>query len=271
MRISIINHTNGQIHDEAVQDVIRAINRQIAEDFQPSWGLGGILRLEGNGGTPPGKQMPADMRGDAVIYLCDETEVSGALGDPALHFQGIPYGFVFTALSQSLGEPWSVTLSHETLALIGDPEVNLLVAGPHPSMPNQDVFHWHEMCDAVQAETYRVDDVALSNFVLPSYFTEEGESGGQNDFLGRSDGGKTLRSFGINPGGSVGFFNPRTGQHETHAMQGDRLAQTRLSIKTQTREARHFIRYGEHADECPPLSAPGRQRAKQQFRQAEAR
>jgi hypothetical protein len=46
-----------------------------------------------------------------------------------------------------LGESWTVTLSHEALELIADPEVNLLVAGPHPSQPKVDVFHWYEMCD----------------------------------------------------------------------------------------------------------------------------
>jgi len=40
-----------------------------------------------------------------------------------------------------LGESWTVTLSHEALELIADPEVNLLVAGPHPSQPGVDVFH----------------------------------------------------------------------------------------------------------------------------------
>jgi hypothetical protein len=82
-----------------------------------------------------------------------------------------------------LGETWTVTLSHEALELIGDPEVNLLVAGPHPSNSKQDVFHWYEMCNAVQAETYEIDGVAVANFVLPLYFTSSEELGGRNDFL----------------------------------------------------------------------------------------
>ncbi len=248
MMISIVNRTDGQIHEETVRDAIRAINRQITEDFQPCWGLGGTLRLEGSDVTPVRKQLSADVRGDAVIYLWDGSDVAGALEYHDLHFRGIPCGFVFVALSQSLGEAWSAALSREALALMGDPEANLLVAGPHPETPNQEVFHWHEICDAVQAETYRVDDVDLSNFVLPRYFTGGEESGGRNDFLGRSHGGKTLCSFGVNPGGYVGFFNPRTGQHETHAMQGDRLAQKRLSIQRQVMEVRRFIRSGGHPD-----------------------
>ena len=41
------------------------------------------------------------------------------------------------------------------------------------------------MCDAVQAESYTIDEVEVSNFVLPLYFTGGEELGG-NDFLGRA-------------------------------------------------------------------------------------
>jgi hypothetical protein len=37
MIISVINHTNGKITDETLQHAIRAINRQIEEDFAPYW------------------------------------------------------------------------------------------------------------------------------------------------------------------------------------------------------------------------------------------
>jgi hypothetical protein len=57
----------------------------------------------------------------------------GALGYHDRNFSGIPFGFVFTELSREIGENWSVTLSHEALELIADPEVNLLVMGPHPN------------------------------------------------------------------------------------------------------------------------------------------
>lgn len=69
MIISVINHTNGQISDEQLQEALRAINRQITEDFEPYWSLGAELRLEGRSGTKPSKQNLADMRGDAVLYL----------------------------------------------------------------------------------------------------------------------------------------------------------------------------------------------------------
>lgn len=243
MIISIINHTNGQISDAEVHHAVRGVNRQVHEDFEPYWSLGATLRLEGKSSQKPESQELADMRGDAIIYLWNESDVPGALGYHDRNNHGIPFGFVFTSLSHELGEPWTVTLSHEALELIADPEVNLLVAGPHPANPNLDVFHWYEMCDAVQAETYKLDGVDVSNFVLPLYFTGGDELGGRNDFLGSIHGGNTLRSFGVNPGGYVGFFNPASGQHETYSMKGDGVAARRLSIKIKARAARRAIRY----------------------------
>ena len=243
MIISVINHTNGQLTDEEVQGAIRAINRQTKEDFEPYWSLGATLRLEGKAGPKPKPQEPADLRGDAIIYLWDKTNIPEALGYHDRNNRGIPFGFVFTELSASLGENWTVTLSHEALELIADPEVNLLVAGPHPGNPKLDVFHWYEMCDAVQAETYKIDNMEVSNFVLPLYFTGSEEVGGRNDFLGRSHKSRTLRSFGVNPGGYIGFFNPATGEHETFTMKGDAKAAERIKIKLRAKAARRAIRY----------------------------
>jgi len=105
------------------------------------------------------------------------------------------------------------------------------------------VFHWYEMCDAVQAETYKIGDVEVANFVLPLYFTGSEEVGGRNDFLGRIHDGKTLRSFSVNPGGYIGFFNPQTGEHETFSRKDDTQAEERMKIKLRAKTARRAIRY----------------------------
>jgi len=235
MIISVINHTNGEIADEDVQSTIRVLNYQIEEDFEPYWSLGARLRLEGRSTKAPTKNNLADMRGDAVLYLWDGSNVDDALGYHDANNRGIPYGFVFTKLSKALGENWTVTFSHEALELIGDPEANLLVQGPHPDDPKKTVFHWYEMCDAVQADTYTIDGIEVSNFVLPLYFTGGDELGSRNDFLGRADKkGKTLQSFDVNPGGYVGFFNPESGEHETFERDAKAARRARLKMKTET-------------------------------------
>ncbi len=250
MVISVVNHTNGQVSDEELQSVVRAVNRQIQEDFAPYWSMTATLRLEGRSADQPDTITMPDVRGDAILYLWDQADVEGALGYHFQNNQGIPFGFVFTEIARSIGEPWSVTLSHEALELLADPETNLLVMGPHPT-EDRDVFHWYEVCDAVQAETYAIDDVAVSNFLLPLYFTgtrQTDEVGARNDFLGKTHAGQTLTSFGVNPGGYVGFFDPELGEHDTFTIQGDSLALQRLELKGRAKEARRSIRYREFAE-----------------------
>jgi hypothetical protein len=99
------------------------------------------------------------------------------------------------------------------------------------------------MCDAVQSETYEIDHVAVSNFVLPLYFTSSNERGGRNDFLGTITKGKTLRSFSVNPGGYIGFFDPAANEHVT--FDADPKAKRRLAAKGMLRTGRGHRRRGD--------------------------
>lgn len=241
MLISIVNRSK-TLSDELVLNAIRAINRQITEDFEPYWCFGAKLRLEGAVGNVPNKQKLLELRGDAILYLWDETDVEDALGYHDTSNGGVPYGFIFTDLCKKLKENWTVTLSHEALELIGDAQGNLLVQGPHPANPKQEVFHWFEMCDAVQSQTYTIDGIEVANFVLPLYFTVGEQEGGRNDFLGRAVNGQGLKSFGVSPGGYVGYYDPRARTHNTYAAPDDKLAQRRLKIKEAGKVGRGFLR-----------------------------
>jgi serine protease len=233
MRISVINFTKGKarLSQKDVERTVRAVNRQIREDFTPYWHLQAELRLDSAAAARPGDaEAPhPSMRGDAILYLISEVDEDDYLGFHERHLSGIPYGVVCTAISKELGEDWSVTLSHEVLELIADPEVNLLCKGPHPDRrKDYDVFHWREMCDAVQDEEYEIDGVKVANFVLPLYFTGGDELDGRNDFLDSPKGGR-LRSFGVKAGGYVGFFDPLTGEDETFDL--DERARQRARAK----------------------------------------
>lgn len=236
MIISIINLTAGKIKDSELQKVIRAINRQIHEDFAPHWHRYATLRLEGHITDKPKKNDLVNIRGDAVIYLWDKVEGNDAVGYHDINDGGIPFGFVFLEVANEIGEPWSVTLSHECLELIGDPEINLLVAGPHPDRKQRrQVFHWYEMCDAVQDDKYEIDGILVSNFVLPLYFTKGDEYKGRNDFMGTN-----LKSFGVNPGGYSGFYDPRS--RRSGSFEKDERARKRMKIKTKFEKTRKAAR-----------------------------
>jgi subtilisin family serine protease len=241
MLISVINFSSKT--DAEVQDVIRAINRQLEQDFAPYWHRSGELRLEGGVGRKPKPEKASEMRGHGVLYLQDEVGDVDALGYHDINLRGIPYGFVFLDLCEELGENWTVTLSHEALELVMDPEANLLVTGPHPEDPSRQVHHWYEVCDAVQSQSYWIDDVEVSNFVLPLYFTESNEKGRRNDFLGELRGGKGVPSFGVSKGGYVGFFDPETGDHESYTAPDDDEARRRMEVKNQAGWARRGVRH----------------------------
>ncbi len=243
MLISLVNFT--KIPDADLQTVVRAINRQIAEDFEPVWNWSARVRLEGRAGAKPSstERFPEELRGDAIMYLATKVDSDGVLGFHDKNFAGLPFGFVSTELSEKLDEAWTVTLSHETLELVGDASSNCYAAGPHPKDAKRTVMHWYEMCDAVQDESYSIDGIQVSNFVLPLYFTPGDERGGRNDFLGTlTKAGTRLASFGTNPGGYIGFFDPKTGKDSTFELPGDKRAAERQRIKDEIGLARRSTR-----------------------------
>jgi hypothetical protein len=140
--------------------------------------------------------------------------------------------------------------------MIVDPEINLMAMGPHPTGRDRLVFHWYEVCDAVQTEVYWIDGCPVSNFLLPLYFTISEEPGSRNDFLNEAYGGRTLPSFGLNPGGYVGFFDPVAGTHETAFMPGDSISHGRWEIKqglAMTRRGQRYRARGPNRAQGSPL------------------
>src|SRR5690242_4876436 len=125
MVISVLNFSNGAIDDPALQAAIRAVNRQISEDFQPYWGFGAQLRLDATLQRRNAKIKNSELRGDAVLYIRVSPRTTEDEGFHAANFGGVPYGFVYLDVAAKLGDEWTITLSHEALELLADPELNL--------------------------------------------------------------------------------------------------------------------------------------------------
>lgn len=226
--ISIINFSS-HLEDQQVQETIRAVNRQITEDFAPIWGSSYILRLHAAAFDPADENSLAEehVRGESVIYLVDEASLPGALGYHSLNTKAIPFGFVFTDFI----DDWTVTLSHEVLELIIDPIANILVPGPDPRDPQNLVLHSYEVCDAVERTSYEIDHVRVSNFITPAYFTVGDEVGTRNDFLGVG-----VRSFDAIRDSHLAFFDLSTNDWVTF------LGQHRSTLKILTQRAMTFDR-----------------------------
>ena len=197
--ISVINFSP-KLKDHDVQEAIRAVNRQIAEDFVPIWGNGRSLILHAASFNPLelASLMQEPVRASGVVYLVDEATLPGALGYHDVNARDIPVGFVFVLNHND----WTVTLSHEVLEMIIDPTINLFAPGPHPLDPNKTVLHTYEVCDAVERTSYQIDGIELSNFLTPSYFTIGDAPGTRNDFLGVG-----VDSFSVTKDSHIAFFD----------------------------------------------------------------
>ena len=64
----------------------------------------------------------------------------------------------------------------------------------------------------------------------------------------------------LNPGGYIGFFNPKTGKNETHSRKGDKRAEQRLKYKLQTETARIFRHQFLTSSREKPADKIGRRR-----------
>lgn len=201
--ISVINLTRC-LSDRQVQTAVRAVNRQIAEDFALVWGATRHLRQHSTDFDPEDEDSLDDepVPGEGVVYLVEEATLSGALAHHDLNSRAMPVGFVFVLDPHD----WTVSLSHEVLELIMDPTVNMLVPGPDPRDPRSTALHAYEVCDAVERTSYEIDGVRVSNFVTPRYFTPNAGPTTRNDFLGIG-----VPSFGVTQGSHIGFLDMAAG------------------------------------------------------------
>ncbi len=202
--ISVVNFSD--LADNEVQAAIRAVNRQIQEDFAPIWGAVWDLRLHGSSFDPNDINSLVEefIQGEAVLYLVDEPHLPGAAGYHAINGREMPYGFVFITDPND----WTVTLSHEALELIIDPTVNVLVPGPdpRPGGQNNTVLHAYEVCDAVERTSYLIDDIRVSNFITQQWFFPDDAPGTRNDFLGVG-----VPSFDATPNSHLAFLDLNQG------------------------------------------------------------
>ena len=222
-QISVVNRSH-TVADPELHRVVRAVNRQINEDFEPYWGFGGMLRVEGPARGAVDTRSLRELRGDAILYIVDYGTADDVLGYHEKNLRGVPYGFVYLDLCAQLGDPWSATLSHEALELLADPQANLLVQGPNPAGPGPaKVYHWFELCDAVQTQRYSIDEIEVSNFVLPTYYSPS-DGGARTNFMGTP-----LEPFKASPGGYIGYFEP--GEDKSLQFFGDENAKRRFKTK----------------------------------------
>lgn len=148
-----------------------ALQRQVLEHFFPCWGVSATVRAAAASG-------PAGVD-DWVLELRKTPTLEGALGVHQVTPTGRPLMLDFPLLDAQDGVSWTVTASHEILETLADPWLRR-------GVQDDDGTWWAvEICDAVEADTYDIDGVQVSNFCLPAWGEPPSStSGARYDHLG---------------------------------------------------------------------------------------
>ena len=127
----------------------------------------------------------------AVVFL-DNADQPGALAYHDLTPSGLPLSKVFVKTTLENNDLVSVSASHELVEMLVDPAINLYSTGPAPK-----TFYAYESADPVEALSFNVNGIPMSDFVYPSYF-EVFRKAGSVKF---DEMNKVNKPFQILPGG----------------------------------------------------------------------
>jgi len=133
---------------------------------------------------------------------------------------GLPAMYVFVKAMVQANVPISLIASHEIAEALADPGVNLCAITPNLQICA------YETCDPVESSTFRVDNLTMSDFVLPCWFRNYPEP--KYDYLGLC---KT--PFEILPGGYASILT-RTGWTPIYSSSGQ-LPMVRPRLRRQMR------------------------------------
>jgi hypothetical protein len=162
MRIKVWNQSD--IPGDLLKQALQAVQDQVNFDVFPYWGvvvyeLSTDLALEDT---------------DAEITISSEPRSENNLGE---HWADDthPKAWVYVAGARDLGD-WTITLSHEVLEMVVNPLINRYVPVPGSHIEGWEFYAYfvaQEICDPVTNNAYTRDEIKLSDFVLPSWFTPD--------------------------------------------------------------------------------------------------
>lgn len=142
-----ISNTSTLVNDADLAAWVAAIQVQVHRDFAPAWGIDANLTISS-----------APEVSAYRVILKDDADDPNALGYHLLD-NNIPEASIFCRPTIDDGDTVSSVLSHEILEMLADPLTT--------RMSGQWIC---EVCDPCESTGYLIDNVAVSNFVMPAYF-----------------------------------------------------------------------------------------------------
>ena len=218
MLIAILNQST-LVSSADAATMTQAIAAQVRLDAAPLWDRAPAAVVF----YTDAAAIPATAHGIAIVDTIQD-QPQGVLGFHTEDRGGKLWGVVAAKPELDNGGQvttgdWSVstTLSHEVLEMFVDPNCNLW------ANDGQGSAYSFEVCDPVEAPSYTVNGVSVSNFVTPSWFDPLAPATAQFDKLGLLNA-----AFGILKGGYVVY---ESGGKE-HQKFGDEFPDWRKQMKT---------------------------------------
>lgn len=195
MLIAVLNQST-VVANADVATMTQAIASQVQFDVAPIWDRAPAAVVFYTDPTA----VPAAAHGIAIVDTI-QGQPTGVLGLHSEDQAGQMWGVVAAQPEldnggQVLTGDWSVssTLSHEVLEMFVDPNCNLWANDGKGSAYSL------EVCDPVEAPTYTLSGVSVSNFVTPSWFDPLAPASAQFDKLSKLTAG-----FSILPAGYLTY------------------------------------------------------------------
>lgn len=170
----------------------------------------------------------------AMVFL-DDADTAGALAYHDLTPDGLPESKVFVKTTLDNHDLVSVSASHELVEMLVDPAINLMTTGPDPK-----VIYAYESADPVEALSFPVNGIPMTDFVFPAYF-EAFHKAGSAQFDQMK---KVRKPFQILAGGyQIIFKNGKWSQVYGSAAKKKRFArEDRRGHRSEQRKRRDRIR-----------------------------
>lgn len=134
--------------------LVKAMQAYVSQYVAPVWG------------TPAKLVKSTGFRKNAwAMVFLDNADAPGALAYHDLTPDGLPISKVFVKTTLDSGDLVSVSASHELVEMLVDPAINMMTTGPDPK-----TIYAYESADPVEALSFNVNGIPMSDFVYPSYF-----------------------------------------------------------------------------------------------------
>lgn len=163
VHVALVDETK-QIDPGQLARVAGALNEQIQHDFAPVW------QIKATVGAYP--EAPPDTWAVRILQQLDDPNALGYHTDEG----GQPLSKVLYT------QEWTTTVGHEVLEMLADPwgwrqhharlpyGLETAFAQFGLKAENSHVWYLLEVCDPPEAQSYEVGGVALSDFLLPSWY-----------------------------------------------------------------------------------------------------